>query len=203
MPTEQVFQINKGGTNAGSPQSYFSPYGNPLLPDGPPGESLPLRLADETCKFIGANREGPFFAYLSFYSVHIPLQATKKGIAKYEAKAASLPAGQAEFGRERQSKWRLVQKQPVYASMVEEMDRAVGKVLKKLDELKLADNTVVIFTSDNGGLATGNGCSTSNLPLRAGQGWMYEGGICVPTIVRWPGMTRPGTTCTTPVISMD
>jgi arylsulfatase A-like enzyme len=203
LPTDQGFDINKGGTSAGSPRSYFSPYENPLLPDGPPGESLPLRLADETCKFIGANRERPFFAYLSFYSVHIPLQATKDGIAKYEAKVARLPAAKAEFGRERESKWRLAQRHPTYAWMVEEMDRAVGKVLDTLDDLRLAHNTVVIFTSDNGGLATGKGCPTSNLPLRAGKGWMYEGGIRVPTIVRWPGVAAEGSKCATPIISMD
>jgi arylsulfatase A-like enzyme len=202
-PTDQGFEINKGGTEAGSPRSYFSPYKNPLLSDGPPGESLPLRLADETCKFIGANRERPFFAYLSFYSVHIPLQATKEGIAKYAAKAARLPTDKPEFGRERDSKLRLVQKHPTYAWMVEEMDRAVGRVLDNLDELKLAENTVVIFTSDNGGLATREGSPTSNLPLRAGKGWMYEGGIRVPTIVRWPGVASPGSTCATPIIGMD
>lgn len=203
LPTEQGFEINKGGTNAGSPRSYFSPYKNSLLADGPPGESLPMRLAEETCKFIGANRERPFFAYLSFYSVHLPLQATKDGIAKYEAKAARLPAGNKEFGRERESKWRLVQKHPTYAWMVEEMDRGVGRVLDKLDELKLADNTVVIFTSDNGGLATGAVTPTTNLPLRAGKGWMYEGGIRVATVVRWPGVAAAGSTCATPILSID
>jgi len=203
LPTDQGFEINMGGTDAGSPRSYFSPYKNPLLPDGPPGESLALRLADETCQFISANKDRPFFAYLSFYSVHLPLQATKEGIAKYEAKAANLPARAAEFGHERSSRWRLVQRHPTYASMVELMDSAVGKVLNRLDELKLADNTVVVFTSDNGGLATGKTCATSNLPLRAGKGWMYEGGIRVPTIVRWPGVVASGSTCTTPIISMD
>ena len=203
LPTDQGFDINKGGLDWGQPKSYFSPYGNPLLPDGPRGESLTLRLADETCKFIAANRERPFFAYLSFYSVHLPLRATKEGIAKYEAKAAKLPSDKIEFGRERDSKWRLVQKHPTYAAMVEATDTAIGMVLDKLNELKLADNTLVIFTSDNGGLATGEGCPTSNLPLRAGKGWMYEGGIRVATIVRWPGVVAPGTTCATPIISMD
>src|SRR4051812_2497147 len=203
LPTDQGFDINKGGLDWGQPKSYFSPYGNPLLPDGPPGESLTLRLADETCKFIAAHRERPFFAYLSFYSVHLPLQATEEGVAKYEAKAAKLPADNVEFGRERKSKWRLVQKHPTYAAMVETTDKAIGMVLDKLGELKLAENTLVVFTSDNGGLATGEGCPTSNLPLRAGKGWLYEGGIRVATIVRWSGLVAPGTTCSTPIISMD
>lgn len=203
LPTEQGFEINKGGTEAGSPRSYFSPYKNPMLPDGPPGESLPIRLADETCKFIGANTDQPFFAYLSFYSVHIPLQATEEGIAKYEAKAAKMPKNGPEFGREHTSNWRLVQRNPTYAWMVEEMDRGVGRVLDKLDELKLADDTIVVFTSDNGGLATREGSPTSNLPLRAGKGWLYEGGLRVASIVRWPGVAAAGSTCRTPIISND
>ena len=138
LPTDQGFDINKGGHGSRARREVISVRTRiRCLPDGPPGESLTDRLADETCKFIEANRERPFFAYLSFYSVHLPLQATKEGIAKYEAKAAKLPAGEAEFGREHESKWRLVQKHPTYAWMVEEMDRAVGKVLDKLDELKL------------------------------------------------------------------
>ena len=201
-PTEQGFEINKGGTDAGSPRSYFSPYQNAKLPDGPAGESLPIRLADETCKFIADNKTKPFFAYLSFYSVHIPLQATKAGIAKYQAKAAKMPEAQ-EFGREHASRLRLVQRHPTYAWMVEEMDRAVGKVLDTLDELKLADNTIVIFTSDNGGLATGEGSPTANLGLRAGKGWMYEGGIRVASVIRWPGVAAAGSECATPTISMD
>ena len=89
LPTDQGFDVNKGGRESGSPRSYYSPYGNPQLPDGPPGESLTLRLGEETCKFIESSRERPFFAYLSFYAVHTPLQSTDKLIKKYEAKAAA------------------------------------------------------------------------------------------------------------------
>jgi arylsulfatase A-like enzyme len=207
MPTDQGFEINKGGSNAGSPRSYLSPYRNGQLSDGPKGESLPLRLAAETCQFIDANRERPFFAYYAMYSVHIPLQAPAELIAKYEAKAAKLAARAAPakpaWGRERTSKVRLVQNHPTYAAMVEEMDHAVGMVLDKLDELKLTQNTIVIFTSDNGGLATAEGSPTSNLPLRAGKGWMYEGGIRVPTIIRWPEVAAADSTCATPIMSLD
>ncbi len=203
LPTDQGFDIDKGGMEWGSPKSYYSPYGNRLLPDGPPGESLTRRLGEETCKFIEANRDRPFFAYLSFYSVHIPLQSTKKLIAKYKAKAAGLKHEGPTWGKDHHSKVRLVQDNPVYAAMIEETDDAIGSVLDTLDSLGLTDNTIVLFTSDNGGLSTAEAYSTSNLPLRGGKGWMYEGGIREPTIIRWPGVTMPGSMCTTPIISND
>jgi arylsulfatase A-like enzyme len=203
LPTAQGFSANKGGFNAGSPRSYFSPYQNPYLKDGPPGEDLALRLADETCQFIAANADRPFLACLWFYSVHIPLQTTDELRRKYELKAEKPGLTGPKFGREGASKWRLVQTHATYAGMIESMDNAVGRVLDKLDELKLAENTIVLFTSDNGGLATGEGSPTTNLPLRAGKGWMYEGGIRVPAIIRWPGVAAPGSICATPIISMD
>lgn len=203
LPSEQGFNINKGGTNAGYPHSYISPYGNPRLADGPPGEHLPLRLAKETCQFIETNVDRPFLAYLSLFSVHVPLQAPAELVEKYEAKAAKLTPTEPAWGREQENKVRLVQNHPTYAGMIEAMDDAVGMVLAKLDELGLSEDTVVIFTSDNGGLATAEGSPTSNLPLRAGKGWLYEGGIRVPTIVRWPGVVAPSSTCETPIVSMD
>jgi arylsulfatase A-like enzyme len=203
LPTDQGFDVNKGGLDWGAPKSYFSPYGNPLLPDGPPGESLTRRLAAETCEFISANHEQSFFAYLSFYSVHVPLQGPEKLIDKYREKAAGLKQDDAAWGKERNSKVRLVQDNAVYAAMIEETDIAIGMVLDKLDEMKLAENTIVLFTSDNGGLSTAEGWSTSNLPFRGGKGWMYEGGTRVPSIVRWPGVTKEGSVCDTPIISMD
>jgi arylsulfatase A-like enzyme len=203
LPTDQGFDVNKGGARRGSPKSYFSPYSNPQLPDGSSGESLTLRLAEETCQFIDANRDRPFFAYHSFYSVHIPLQAPEKLIEKYKAKAAGLKHTGPADGDEGQSKVRLVQDHPTYAAMVEEMDTAVGMVLDKLEELDLTENTIVVFTSDNGGLATAEGRPTSNMPLRAGKGWMYEGGIRVPTIIRWPDVTKAGDESDTPISSID
>lgn len=204
-PENQGFDVNMGGTGSGGPyggNKYFSPYGNPRLPDGPPGEHLPDRLATETAKFIEQHKQGPFLAVLCFYSVHTPLMARKDLQRKYEAKRQQLGL-KAEFGREGPRDVRLVQDHAVYAAMVEAMDQAVGKVLRKLDELGLTAQTVVLFTSDNGGLSTSEGWPTSNLPLRGGKGWMYEGGIRVPLIVRWPSVVRPGTVSSVPVCSVD
>lgn len=204
-PENQGFDINMGGIDRGGPyggNKYFSPYGNPRLTDGPPGEHLPDRLATETSKFIEANKGKPFFAYLSFYSVHTPLMARPDLQRKYDEKRARLGL-EDKWGREHERDVRLVQDHAVYAGMVEAMDLAVGKVLAKLDELGLAENTLVIFTSDNGGLSTSEGWPTSNLPLRGGKGWLYEGGIREPLLVRWPGLIKPGTVVGTPVSSPD
>jgi arylsulfatase A-like enzyme len=205
-PENQGFDINMGGIDRGGPyggNKYFSPYGNPRLPDGPPGEHLPDRLATETVKFIQANRDRPFLAYLSFYSVHTPLMAREDLKKKYEAKAKTLATNGPAWGQERERQVRLVQSHAVYAGMVEAMDQAVGKVLAALDRTGLAERTVVIFMSDNGGLSTSEGHPTSNLPLRAGKGWLYEGGIREPWIVCAPGVTKPGSVCDTPVTSTD
>jgi len=203
-PEDQGFDVNKGGIDRGGPyggKKYFSPYGNPRLEDGPPGEHLPLRLGRETADFIEAHKDGPLLAYLSFYSVHTPLMTTKELGAKYEAKQKNAPA--TEWGQEGERKVRLVQNHAVYAGMVEAMDTAVGIVLDRLDRLGLAENTIVFFMSDNGGLSTSEGSPTSNVPLRAGKGWLYEGGVREPMIVRAPGVTRPGSACTEPAISTD
>lgn len=205
FPEDQGFDINKGGLERGGPyggKKYFSPYGNARLEDGPDGEHLPARLASETVKFIEANQDKPFLAYLSFYSVHTPLIGREDLVEKYrdKKKAAELTA---EWGKDGERKVRLVQEHAIYAAMVEAMDSAVGDVLAALDRLELADNTVVIFMSDNGGLSTSEGHPTSNLPLRAGKGWLYEGGIREPMMVRWPGVVRSGGECAEPVISTD
>ncbi len=194
-PEDQGFDVNAGGIEKGGPyggKRYFSPYGNPKLPDGPDGEHLPDRLASDTVKFITKNRDKPFFAYLSFYSVHTPLMAREDLKEKYIEKKTRIRFAGPIWGKERERKVRRVQEHAVYAGMVEAMDQAVGKVLNSLDELGLADNTVVIFMSDNGGLSTSEGHPTSNLPLRGGKGWMYEGGIREPMIVRAPGVTKSG-----------
>lgn len=205
-PEDHGFDVNMGGTDRGGPyggNKYFSPYGNPRLPDGPDGEHLPDRLASETVRFMEANRDGPFFAYLSFYSVHTPLMARPDLERKYDEKRRRLGL-EARWGREHERDVRLVQEHAVYAGMVEAMDQAVGKVLDRLDALGLRDSTLVIFTSDNGGLSTSEGWPTSNAPLRAGKGWMYEGGLRVPLLVRWPGDGgRGGAVVAAPVTSPD
>jgi arylsulfatase A-like enzyme len=203
-PEKQGYDINIGGTQAGSPRSYFSPYGNPKLPDGPKGEYLTDRLAEESAKFIDANRERPFLLFLSHYAVHNPQQGKKDLVARYAAKAAALPppAGP-RFAEDHGRQVRQVQDSPVYAAMVQSVDDCVSRVMKKLDEAGLADRTVVFFMSDNGGLSTAEGTPTANVPLRAGKGWVYEGGIREPMIVKWPGVARPGSVCDEPVISTD
>lgn len=205
-PEDQGFDINMGGCSLSGPwhgNKYFSPYANPRLADGPPGEHLPDRLATETAGFINANKEKPFFAYLSFYSVHTPLMAREDLKKKYEAKAAALKNTGPRWGREREREVRLVQDHAVYAGMVEAMDQAVGKVLQAIDDSGVSGKTIIVFTSDNGGLSTTEGHPTSNLPLRAGKGWPYEGGVRVPLIVSAPGVTEAGSVSDAVVTSPD
>ncbi len=205
-PKKQGFDINKGGCHKGAPPMgggrYFSPYNNPRLEDGPKGEHLPDRLAKETADFIKTNKDEQFLAYLSFYSVHTPLMSPKELTEKYKQKKKEMGL-KAKWGKDGDRKVRLVQEHAVYAGMMESMDKAVGVVLDALERVGVADNTIVIFMSDNGGLSTSEGHPTSNLPLRAGKGWMYEGGIREPMMIKWPGVTKPGSVCSEPVTSTD
>lgn len=203
-PEMQGFDINKGGYSSGSPRGkgYFAPYDNPRLTDGPPGESLTDRLASETVSFIRQHKDGPFFAYLSLYSVHTPLQAPQELIDKYTEKKKRLGL-EDKWGKEDQQKVRLNQCLPVYGAMVESMDMAVGKVLTALRENAIEEETIVVFTSDNGGLSTAEGQPTANLPLRGGKGWLYEGGIRVPMVMYWPGGGKAGRVSDQPVVSTD
>ncbi len=195
-PQRHGFDIAMGGFERGSVVSHFAPYLKdgrqlPGLENPPDGEFITERLTTEAEKFLEQqSAERPFFLYLSHYAVHTPIQAQQEAIAKY---AAIKPPG--------------LQRNPVFAGLVDAMDKSVGRVLAKLDELKLADNTLVVFTSDNGGLATSgqptNLPATNNAPLREGKGYLYEGGIRVPLIVRWPGHAAPGSTCDVPTITMD
>ena len=189
-PTTQGFDVNIGGNHRGQPPSYFFPYERdaiklPGLADGKEGEYLTDRLTDEAIGFINANRERPFFIYMPHYTVHTPLQAKPDLITKYRAKAERLPD--------------QPHRNAVYAAMIESLDEGVGRLMAALDELKLRENTIVIFTSDNGGLAS----STSNVPLRAGKGSAYEGGVRVPLIFSYPRVIVAGSTSGTPAMSMD
>ena len=203
-PEQQGFDVNIGGTQSGMPRNSFWPQwrGNPPI-EGRAGEYLTDRLTDEALMFLESKKDKPFLLYLSHYAVHIPLQAKKEMIEKYKAKAAKQPTRQPRFLPEGRSKARQVQDHPVYAGMVESVDESVGRVMKKLEDLGVADNTVVIFMSDNGGLSTAEGLPTSNVPLRAGKGWLYEGGIREPMIIKWPGVVKPQSSCNVPVTSTD
>jgi len=159
------------------------------------------QIATECIRFIEANRDGPFFAYLAFHAVHIPIKARQSLVEKYEKKAQSAPA--TEWGTERGSKVRLTQNHAGYAAMVEQMDAAIGRVLDAVERNGIDDKTVVVFMSDNGGLATAEGHPTSNLPLRAGKGWLYEGGVREPWIIKAYGYVKTGGVCDEPVTSTD
>ncbi len=207
-PENQGFDINKGGIERGGPyggDKYFSPYGNPRLEDGPKGEHLPARLGRETASFVRRNAaEGkPFLAYLAFYSVHTPLMTREDLERKYRDKAKLMLFEGPRFIPEGFREARQIQDHAVYAGMVEAMDSAVGEVLDAIEGGGVADNTVVIFMSDNGGLSTSEGSPTSNAPLRGGKGWIYEGGIREPMMIRAPGVTKAGTVNDTPVTSTD
>jgi len=186
---EYGFDVNVAGGKWGSPPSYFSPYKNSKLKDGPEGEYLTDRLTAEAEQFMEQNKDRPFFLQLAHYAVHIPLKAKPELVKKYEAKAK--PEGRVTNA--------------VYAAMTESVDQCVGRVMRKLEELGIADRTVVIFTSDNGGLSVKEGPAipTSNLPLRAGKGYLYEGGIRVPWIVKWPGVTKAGSVSDESISSVD
>ncbi|MEW6071486.1 MAG: sulfatase [Planctomycetota bacterium] len=187
FPAHQGFAFNRGGCDYGQPPSYFDPYFRdgqgdiPTLPSRREGEYLTDREADEAVAFLRAHRDEPFFLHFAPYAVHTPLQAKEELVARYRAKPATNHAN------------------PDYAAMVHSVDDAVGRVLSTLDELDLAERTLVIFTSDNGGFAG----VTDNVPWRAGKGYPYEGGIRVPWIVRWPGVVPAGRVSDAPVISMD
>ena len=189
FPDKQGFDINIGGGEIGQPPTYFDPYylneQRPSIPALSPrrqGEYLTDRESDETVRFLKEHRDKPFFLHMCHYAVHIPLQAREELVVKYE------------------NKDKTNQTNATYAAMIESVDRAVGRIMSMLDELGLAERTMVIFTSDNGGLQD---YATDNAPLRAGKGYPYEGGIRVPLIVRWPGVVDAGRICEVPVTSID
>ena len=205
-PENQGFDINIGGHDKGSPPGgYYSPYKNPKLKDGPEGEYLTDRLTDESIRFISENKENPFFLYLAYYTVHTPIQASKKHIEKYELKRKQLGLDSITHKKEGEGWTKLVQEDAAYASMVAAMDENLGRIMDALKEKGLDKNTWIIFTSDNGGLSTlrRKNAPTGNLPLRAGKGWCYEGGIRVPLIVAGPGISEKNRLTDQPAVSMD
>ena len=205
-PTDHGFDINKGGWDVGGPRGgFFSPYTNPNLPSGPDGESLTRRLGLETANFIEKNKDQPFLAYLSFYTVHAPIQTTEALWKKYRNKAEKmgLIKNKDRFLFDRRLNVRQVQDCPIYAGMIEQLDQSIGLVLTKLDEHGLDENTIICFTSDNGGVSSGDAYATSNLPLRGGKGRQWEGGIREPFYIKAPGITKPGSIESTPVNGID
>ncbi len=221
MPQNRGYDINFGGCGYGMPRGknfYFSPYNNPALKDGPKGEYLPYRLTDEICKYISSlDASKPVFIMAAYYLVHTPLMSKKALVEKYRKKRDAINRnGLEEFRRERQV-WpvasarvdKLVQDSPEYAAMMEALDTCVGRLLDSLKKSGLYDDTIIIFASDNGGLSTGEAFSTSNAPLRCGKGWLYEGGIRVPTVISVPNKFINGKSgranfkCNIPISNVD
>jgi arylsulfatase A-like enzyme len=189
-PTAQGFDINIGGCDLGQPPSYFDPYERkrqgekvtiPTLPPRKPGEYLTDREADEAVQFIRAHRDQPFYLQVWHYCVHTPLEAKPDVEQRYRQKTPTH------------------HKNPTYAAMIESVDQAMGQILKAIHECGLDERTLIIFTSDNGGLLG----PTDNRPLRSGKGYPYEGGIRVPWIARWTGVIAAGRRCDTPICSID
>lgn len=203
-PENYGFEINKGGFHAGSPAGgYFSPFKNPKLENNQPGENLSMRLAKETVNFIKTPKDKPFLAFLSFYAVHGPIETTKDKWEKYRNKAENMGIAETGFEDGDLLPMRKYQDNPVYAGLVETMDDAVGMVLESLKETGLDKNTIVIFTSDNGGVTSGDNYSTNCLPFKGGKGYQWEGGIRVPYFVRVPWFKRQGIKSGVPVTGSD
>ncbi len=223
LPTDHGFEINVGGCHMGSPGKggYFSPWSIPPLDDVdvPDGTYLTDYLTDSVIELlenhaVQEREEQPFYLNLAFYTVHTPIQAKESKIRKYEAKARKLGLDTQEalvegehFPSDHKKHLhvlrRIIQSDPVYAAMIESLDENVGRILDALETTGLADDTIVIFTSDNGGLATSEGSPTCNAPLAEGKGWMYDGGTREPLLFKWPGVTKAGATCDVPVTSPD
>ncbi len=228
-PENQGFDVNKGGWRAGAPyyrpydsdkdlwhgadSGFFSPYRNPRLKDGPKGEYLTDRLTNESIRFIKDTNKQPFFLMLSYYTVHNPLHGKPELIEKNKVRAKALGLDKMQtivddlpwMNRPDPGLWRerLIQSNAEYAAMIESMDHNIGRILDTADTMGLDKNTIVVFTSDNGGLSTSEGSPTSNLPLAKGKGWLNEGGIRVPLIFSYPGKILSGAVVEDPVMNTD
>lgn len=206
---------------AGATKSHFAPYNTSRgkgggggeekdditgLDDAPQDEYLADRLTEETMKFIEAHKSKPFCAVLAHYAVHTPIEAKKHITKRYEQKLTTLPKPAAEWEQESAGENLLVQNNATYAAMIESVDHGIGRLLNQLKKLGIEDNTIVVLASDHGGLSARGGkreVATSNRPLRAGKGHLYEGGLRIPLLIRWPGSVKPGTNITTPVSTLD
>ncbi|HWA96859.1 MAG TPA: sulfatase-like hydrolase/transferase [Pirellulales bacterium] len=203
FPGAQGFpkELVNGGSGKKENVQFWYPVSDAPIPDRKDDPKTTDRIVNEAVRFIESHRDTPFFAYLPFLAVHTPIGARADLVSKYERKKASAPED--AWGRERERDVRLVQNNATYAAMLEQLDRAIGRVLAALENNGLEERTIIVFMSDNGGLSTSEGHPTSNVPLRAGKGWPYEGGVREPWIVAAPGVTKRGSTCDTPVISTD
>ncbi len=196
LPEKQGFDLNIAGGHIGHPASFFWPYGEPSNSHRVPGladtgdkagEYLTDRLTEDAIRFIESNKDRPFYLNLAHYAVHTPLQAKPAMIEV----AAKRPAANG-------------QSNAVYSAMLKSVDESVGRILRTIERLDLESNTIIVFTSDNGGVVhAGKPVATSNSPLRKGKGFAYEGGLRVPLLIKAPGINKPGTTCDVPVISTD
>jgi len=213
-PDRHGFDINIGGCSWGCPRTFFSPYGIPTLDEGPAGEYLTDRLTDEAIRLICNRDSAPFFLNLWHYAVHTPIQAPEMLVEKYRRKAKMMKLDQIQpfiegenfpclHKQDQRVTRRMIQSDAAYAAMVENLDTNIGRVLQTLATEGIADNTIVVFTSDNGGLSTAEGAPTCNFPLSEGKGWNYEGGMRVCQMIRWPDKVAAGLRCDTPVTSTD
>ncbi|HCN75895.1 MAG TPA: sulfatase [Verrucomicrobiales bacterium] len=217
-PDQMGFDTIVAAGAAGATRSFFAPYtiskskGHDEkdaivgLDDAPEGEYLTDRLTQETLKFIESSKDKPFCAVLAHYAVHTPIEAKKHLTKRYEEKLATMPKAAVEWEKESAGENQLVQNNATYAAMIESVDNGLGRLLGQLKKLGIEDNTIIVLASDHGGLsARGNnrGVATSNRPLRAGKGHLYEGGLRIPFLVRWPGNIKPGTEIATPVSTLD
>jgi len=209
LPENQGFETNIGGHHAGSPPGgYYTPYKNPKLSDGPNGEYLTDRLTNESISFLDTIGQNPFFLFLTYYSVHTPIQPNKEHIGKFEAKLARMEDSGIDFREEGEGITTLKQDNTAYASMLYALDKNIGRLIDELKRKGLYENTTIVFTSDNGGLSTlskdrNQKAPTSVLPLRAGKGWLYEGGIRIPLLIKPSNYSGKARISTEPVIGHD
>ena len=211
-PDKQGFDVNVGGCHMGCPwHGYFAPYQIPTLPEGPEGEYLTDRITDDAIDLIENRDPGkPFFLNMWYYTVHVPIQAKPEHIAYFQEKAKAMGLDQidpfvdgeyfpADHKKDQRVQRRVIQSNPVYAAMIKSMDENLGRLMQTIVDTGQEDNTLFIFTSDNGGLSTAEHSPTCNAPLAEGKGWMYEGGTREPLIVKFPGIVAPGSVsdCTT------